>query len=89
MKKGSSSNSFPKTFLMVFHGTVFSSLHKKIIATAIVAVNLIPSREKQRIKSLEKGLGKNLSSERFVPVGFVRLPYEYHRYSNWHYYDAN
>ena len=75
MKKGSPSNSFPKTFLMVFHGTVLSALNKKT-ATAIVAAIFIPSREKLRIKSLEGGLGENLSSERFHPVGFVILPYE-------------
>ena len=33
---------------------------------------------KKRIKSLEGGLGENLSSERFPPVSFIILLYGYH-----------
>ncbi len=35
---------------------------------------------KKRIKSLEGGLGENLSSERFPPVSFIILLYGYHTY---------
>ncbi len=35
---------------------------------------------KKQIKSLERGLGENLSSERFPPVSFIILLYGDHTY---------
>lgn len=65
MKKGSPSNSLPKTFCY------FSQTYPRFDIDTIVHENLIligDMSEKNSKKSLERGLGKNLSLERFAPV---------------------
>ncbi len=65
MKKGSSSNSSPKTFSSVFSARGTPLKEKTELFLFIWGY---PLQKKQSWKSLEKGLGKNLSSERFFPV---------------------
>ena len=65
MKKGSPSNSLPKTFCHFTqpypHYAICFYVGKDFIQSGDMA-------EKNSKKSLERGLGKNLSSERFAPV---------------------
>ena len=65
LKKGFPSNFLPKTFSSVFsaRGTPLERENG-----AVLFILGYPLQKKQSWKSLERGLGKNLSPERFAPV---------------------
>ena len=65
MKKGCSSNSFPKTFSSVFSARGTPTYGKTEL---FFYYSEYPLRKKQNLKSWERGSGKNLSSERFAPI---------------------
>ena len=69
MKKGFSSNSSPKTFSFVFsaRGTALKENLKPFYLSGV------PLYKKPCRKSLERGLGKNLSPERFAPAAGINF----------------
>ena len=69
MKKGFSSNSSPKTFSFVFsaRGTALKENLKPFYLSGV------PLYKKPCRKSLERGLGKNLSPERVAPAAGINF----------------
>ena len=65
LKKGFPSNFLPKTFSSVFSARGNPPEREN---GAVLFVWGYPLQKKQSWKSLERGLGKNLSPERFAPV---------------------
>ena len=65
LKKGFPSNSLPKTFSSVFSARGTPLKEKTELFLFVWGY---PLQKKQSWKSLERGLGKNLSPERFAPV---------------------
>ncbi len=65
LKKGSPSNSLPKTFSSVFSARGTPTCVKTELFSLY---SEYPLRKKQNLKSWERGSGKNLSSERFAPT---------------------
>ncbi|MCR4795024.1 MAG: hypothetical protein K5898_07650 [Ruminococcus sp.] len=74
MKKGLSSNSSPKTFSFIF-----SQIGHTINKIALQVMQGVPYLRKNQLKkSLERGSGKSLSSERFSPIITYIFLYQCH-----------
>ena len=73
MKKGLLSNSLPKTFSFIFSHIGLALYYYR----AFFILGEPYMRKNQLKKSLERGMGESLSSERFPPIINYKLLYEY------------